>query len=766
MHRFYYRITIFFILLITLSIVKTSIIFAYAPPFGNDVSTHSYPNKSKTLTGVAEFYSIISKTTGKIEIMSISASFPLYGDASVGSVDGFMGSFYVTKEGYQDITFKIKVNGQYYNVGTSFVFGAAKGATDIKIKASIATSAGDVTESLLEYKTDLSLGKLISVLGWSLAADILNKMTGLVDFYKFYDVLRDNVTPTEEWLNQTKQVTLNGYFKPNVEYRWRLSVESITASASLLIAENLSSLDLIVELTEVVLPDTTPPTVPGSLSASAVSTSQINLGWSPSTDSGGSGLAGYKIERCTGSVCTNFAQVATPVGTGFSNTGLNPSTTYRYRVRAYDNAGNNGNYSTIVSATTQAEGAICSYSLASTSVSFPSASGATGSVGVTATGGCSWTASSNANWITITAGSIGSGNGIVSYAVSANTGTSARSGTITIAGKTFTVNQPGAAEVICSYSLSYENINFPSGGGIGEVSVITYCAWTASSNVNWITITAGSSGSEPGILSYSVSANTGTSARSGTMTIAGQTLTVNQPSGNAFVRSSSNAIISDVTVTDAITGAPSNYTPETVVSFRAFGVAATENFSIEYLSLPADPVFYKVLNGEWQQIYPTNQSNCIMNVVLSENTNILTFTIADNSACDGDPTLGVISDPVVAGSESTPPPPPPSPSSGGGGGGGCFIATAAWGSYLDPHVQVLRSFRDHYLITNGPGRAFIEYYYSISPPIAGYIKQHESLRNATRYILTPIVYGLEYPWLVLIFGGVVMVMWNRKKRKA
>ena len=218
-----------------------------------------------------------------------------------------------------------------------------------------------------------------------------------------------------------------------------------------------------------------------------------------------------------------------------------------------------------------------------------------------------------------------------------------------------------------------------------------------------------------------------------------------------------------MTVTDSISGAPSNYTPETAVSFKATGVASA-NISINYSLLPADPVFYKVLNnGEWTQIYPSNQSNCITNIVLNGNT--LSFTIADSSACDGDPAVGVISDPVVAGSETTSPQPPPSSSGGGGGGGGCFIATAAWESYLEPHVRVLQDFRDHYLITNRPGKAFVDYYYSISPPIADYIKQHESLRTATRFILTPIVYGIEYPWLVLIFGAVVIVIWGRNKKE-
>jgi serine protease len=56
--------------------------------------------------------------------------------------------------------------------------------------------------------------------------------------------------------------------------------------------------------------DTTAPSTPGSLAASAASSSQINLSWSSSTDTGGSGLAGYKVERCSGSSCTNFAQIA------------------------------------------------------------------------------------------------------------------------------------------------------------------------------------------------------------------------------------------------------------------------------------------------------------------------------------------------------------------------------------------------------------------------------------------------------------------------
>ncbi|MGQ0800610.1 MAG: S8 family serine peptidase [Pseudomarimonas sp.] len=103
-------------------------------------------------------------------------------------------------------------------------------------------------------------------------------------------------------------------------------------------------------------PDTTAPTTPGSAAATAASASQINVSWTASTDAGGSGLAGYKIERCQGAGCTNFAEVATSTTTSYASTGLTASTSYSFRVRAYDGSGNNSSYSNTSTATTQAGG--------------------------------------------------------------------------------------------------------------------------------------------------------------------------------------------------------------------------------------------------------------------------------------------------------------------------------------------------------------------------------------------------------------------------
>jgi hypothetical protein len=87
-------------------------------------------------------------------------------------------------------------------------------------------------------------------------------------------------------------------------------------------------------------------------------------------------------------------------------------------------------------------GTSCTYSISPTSRSV-SSSATTGSVAVTASSGCSWTAVSNNSFITVTSGGGGSGNGTVNYSVSANTSTSSRTGTVTIAGQTFTITQEG-----------------------------------------------------------------------------------------------------------------------------------------------------------------------------------------------------------------------------------------------------------------------------------------------------------------------------------
>ena len=117
---------------------------------------------------------------------------------------------------------------------------------------------------------------------------------------------------------------------PSTTYRYQ--VRAVDA------AGNLSAYSSIATATTPAAADTTAPSAPTGLSATAISTTRIDLSWTASTDN--VGVTGYRVERCQGASCTNFAEVGTPTATSFSDTGLAASTTYRYRVRAVDAAGN------------------------------------------------------------------------------------------------------------------------------------------------------------------------------------------------------------------------------------------------------------------------------------------------------------------------------------------------------------------------------------------------------------------------------------------
>jgi hypothetical protein len=96
--------------------------------------------------------------------------------------------------------------------------------------------------------------------------------------------------------------------------------------------------------------------------------------------------------------------------------------------------------------------------------------------------------------------------------------------------------------------------------------------------------------------------------------------------------------------------------------------------------------------------------------------------------------------------------------------GGCFIATAAYGSTMVKEVQILRDFRDVYLLKSGAGRAFVNLYYRVSPEAAGFIARRNALRFLVRIGLLPVI-GASYlmlnisaagKWVILSLGFVLL----------
>ena len=200
---------------------------------------------------------------------------------------------------------------------------------------------------------------------------------------------------------------------------------------------------------------------------------------------------------------------------------------------------------------------------------------------------------------------------------------------------------------------------------------------------------------------------------------------------------------------------PADFGPTSAINFTAtVNSGATATVQITNLLLPANPVFYKVVGTQWTQLKPSD-------FTLVGNT--LSFTVTDNGAFDSDARLGFIQDPLVVGTSAT-----AAVASGGGkGGGGCFIATAAFGSYLHPKVAELRRFRDSQLLTNAPGRLFVALYYRLSPPVARVIAEHAWMRAAVRGALVPVILSVEHPRLALLLLALAVwgLVWRAARRR-
>jgi len=196
--------------------------------------------------------------------------------------------------------------------------------------------------------------------------------------------------------------------------------------------------------------------------------------------------------------------------------------------RPGETVGFNGWFSRSVTSIGRLAGEWDEYGITSAAQSFPIAGGP-GAVSVV--GNCAWNAISNVPWITITSASTGTGNGTLTFSVTSNA-QGPRTGTLTIAGQTFTVTQNG--NIICSYTVGFPFSTVPSSGAsaVATVAASGGCPWTASSNATWITFLTQTSGVGTGNLTIAVAPNPTSHPRSGNVTIAGKTFTAVQSARN------------------------------------------------------------------------------------------------------------------------------------------------------------------------------------------------------------------------------------------
>jgi hypothetical protein len=240
--------------------------------------------------------------------------------------------------------------------------------------------------------------------------------------------------------------------------------------------------------------------------------------------------------------------------------------------------------------------------------------------------------------------------------------------------------------VACTYSLSSASQSFEANGGTGTVNMASGngCSWAASSSVPWIRINSGLTGTGDGTVTYTVSQNISEADRASALTIGGLSCMVSQ-------------------------------------------VASAETN---------------------QAVLPTLGENTANGTDIADSPPLVPSETNRGSGTDtgtgsGPSPLSVASS-GSAGSGGA----AGETGGSGGGGSGCFIATAAFGSCVHPHVVVLRSFRDVFLLTSRPGSAFVNWYYSISPAIANTIQKSEALKAGVRIMLIPVI-GFSYLCLTM-----------------
>ncbi|WP_027185371.1 DUF1566 domain-containing protein [Desulfovibrio inopinatus] len=193
-------------------------------------------------------------------------------------------------------------------------------------------------------------------------------------------------------------------------------------------------------------------------------------------------------------------------------------------------------------------GTTCSYAVSPASLFF-GASGGSETLTVATTTGCSWDASVNEDWLSIT-GTNGNQSGSVTIQATQNTSTEPRNAIAAVAGKTINISQNGAEESTCSYEVSPLKVTFPGIGGTKQFTISTQseCSWTVTSALSWLSVSA-SAGQGSATLSITASTNETDQDRSGSITAAGKSVEVSQET-----KQEASGVLPDTGVTKCYNG--------------------------------------------------------------------------------------------------------------------------------------------------------------------------------------------------------------------
>ena len=311
-------------------------------------------------------------------------------------------------------------------------------------------------------------------------------------------------------------------------------VVGFNAGSGYNLATGLGSVDAFVLVNHWSNATQPPPTTPGFQLTASTPTVVVGPGASPTVLVSVSVRGGFNsaVTLTAGTLPTGLAANFSPSnfaapGSGVSTLTLSASATTAPGAYSLNLTANGGGITQVfpLQVTVQSQ---CTYTINPLSAT-PGAAGGNFPATVTANSGCSWTAVSAVSWISVVSGASGSGNGAFTYSVAANTATTPRSGSLSIAGQTLAVTEAGVAAAAAP--LTPSSATFSAAGGRSSIVVAlppAYSYWSATSNAGWLVITSGANSTGGNnTVNYSVSANTA-ATRTGIITIAGVAFSVTQ----------------------------------------------------------------------------------------------------------------------------------------------------------------------------------------------------------------------------------------------